>query len=61
MITKRKCNCVYCKGNPEYHRNEAIRIEVELNNLGVEFAGDGMVRTVLRRRLASEREKGYYR
>jgi len=40
-----------------YHAQEAIRIQAELDDLGAEFAEDGLVRIVLRRRIAQEQRK----
>jgi hypothetical protein len=40
----------------EYHLSEAKRIGMELHSLGCEFAEDGIVRTVLRARIAAEEE-----
>ncbi len=44
-----------------YHAKEANRIKGELNDLGTEFAPDGIVRTVLRARVEQEqlRAKGF--
>ena len=41
----------------DYHRWEAKRIQNELNNLGSEFAKDGIVRTVLRNRIEQEKRR----
>jgi hypothetical protein len=38
-----------------YHQTEADRIQRELDELGPEFAEDGIVRMVLRNRIAQER------
>lgn len=40
-----------------YHRSEAERIQRELDQLGEEFAPDGIVRTILRNRVRQERER----
>lgn len=39
-----------------YHRAEAKRITGELESLGPEFADDGIVKTILRKRIAQEEE-----
>lgn len=40
-----------------YHAQEAVRIKNELDNLGPEFAPDGIVRTVLQNRIEQEKSK----
>lgn len=40
-----------------YHQQEAKRIQKELDNLGPEFAEDGIVRTVLRSRIEQEKRE----
>lgn len=43
---------VLSSGN--YHLREAIRIKRELDGLGPEFAEDGIIKTILRERIAME-------
>jgi len=40
-----------------YHAAEAARIAGELDNLGPGYADDGIVRTILRRRVEQERRR----
>lgn len=40
-----------------YHQKEVEHIQNELNNLGPEFAEDGIVKTVLRDRIVQEEER----
>jgi len=40
-----------------YHQKEADRIQKELDNLGPEFAEDGIVKIVLRDRIVQEKER----
>ena len=42
----------------EYHYSEARRIRQELDNLGPGFAKSGIVRTVLKERIAQELGRG---
>ncbi len=41
----------------EYHKQEADHIQKELDNLGPEFAEDGIVKTVLRDRIVQEKQQ----
>ena len=40
------------------HYKEADRIQNEIDNLGPEFAQDGIVRTILNRRVNQEKTRG---
>ena len=40
-----------------YHQQEAIRIQKELDDLGPGFAEDSIIRTVLRNRIKQEKQK----
>ena len=40
-----------------YHLREAKRIQNEMNNLGEEFAPNGIVRTILKVRVEQEKQR----
>lgn len=46
-----------CECKAEQHRQEAARIQSELDGLGPGFAEDGVVRTVLRARVEQEKAR----
>lgn len=39
----------------QYHENEAIRIQAEIDHLGPGFSEDGPVKTILRKRVFQEK------
>jgi len=41
----------------QYHRSEAIRIQDELDSLPPSFAQNGIVKTILRDRVADEKKR----
>ena len=51
--------CLYCNGDPTYHRREGERI-ARLFDSGelAPYTDDGIVKTILRKRLAEERDLG---
>ena len=50
--------CLYCHGNPAYHRREARRIAQLFDSGELEsYTEDGPVKTILRERLTQERER----
>ena len=51
--------CPSCHGDPEYHRREAHRIAHMFDTSELDtYTEDGPVKTILRERLAQEREFG---
>jgi hypothetical protein len=46
------------KESAQYHKEEAIRIKILLDGLGLQFSEDGIVKTVLRHRIEQEEKRG---
>lgn len=40
-----------------YHSSEEVRIQVELDSLGSKFSEDGIVRTILSKRVKQEKDR----
>lgn len=53
-----KVRKAFAKKLKQRHRDEAARIQIEIDKLGIEFPKNGMVLTLLRRRLMDEQIAG---